>query len=321
MTCEECGSTESEFNERLGETCCSDCGLILSFEPYEQTVFVKPDDDKAPLGNPALTSGMFDDGKLGSRISPVDKTSRRLHQTALRQSGVLNRGRMTQADKMTRIEMRNVLWKYNLNVDGRIFDECWRNFRTLHEKHHLNGLTVGRRVGPITYVTLRRNGVVTSIKKHAKISDLKPRLLMKLSRKFNKLLYNSNMYQEMNLDKLLASVLERITSHEEFSGNTNGTFNSDTIECREQIYALSNFFKKNMDKHSESFGNAQLGACIFLATTMEDAPIKQHIIAEACEVNVLTIRGAMNRFYNNFSIDKNEMVALGVENFVNGVRL
>ena len=76
-----------------------------------------------------------------------------------------------------------------------------------------------------------------------------------------------------------------------------------------------------MDKHSESFGNAQLGACIFLATTMEDAPIKQHIIAEACEVNVLTIRGAMNRFYNNFSIDKNEMVALGVENFVNGVRL
>lgn len=38
IRCEECGSRDTTFNERLGEHCCNDCGLVLISEIFEQTV-------------------------------------------------------------------------------------------------------------------------------------------------------------------------------------------------------------------------------------------------------------------------------------------
>ena len=37
LKCEECGSRNNEFDESLGETVCSDCGLVLDVEIFEQT--------------------------------------------------------------------------------------------------------------------------------------------------------------------------------------------------------------------------------------------------------------------------------------------
>ena len=38
IRCEECGSRDTVFDERLGEHCCNDCGLVLITEIFEQTV-------------------------------------------------------------------------------------------------------------------------------------------------------------------------------------------------------------------------------------------------------------------------------------------
>ena len=38
MKCIECNSNQNEYNERLGERVCSDCGLVLVVELFEQTV-------------------------------------------------------------------------------------------------------------------------------------------------------------------------------------------------------------------------------------------------------------------------------------------
>jgi transcription initiation factor TFIIIB Brf1 subunit/transcription initiation factor TFIIB len=38
MACIECGCEESEYNDRLGERLCLDCGLVLVVEPFEQSV-------------------------------------------------------------------------------------------------------------------------------------------------------------------------------------------------------------------------------------------------------------------------------------------
>lgn len=37
LKCEECGSRNNEFDESLGETVCSECGLVLDVEIFEQT--------------------------------------------------------------------------------------------------------------------------------------------------------------------------------------------------------------------------------------------------------------------------------------------
>ena len=38
MKCSECGCLVFNYNERLGETECSDCGLVVVTELFEETV-------------------------------------------------------------------------------------------------------------------------------------------------------------------------------------------------------------------------------------------------------------------------------------------
>ena len=38
MRCDECGSRETSFDERLGERICDDCGLVIVVEQFEETV-------------------------------------------------------------------------------------------------------------------------------------------------------------------------------------------------------------------------------------------------------------------------------------------
>ena len=41
MKCSECGSFSTEFDERLGYTVCSDCGLVLNCDIFEERVGLK----------------------------------------------------------------------------------------------------------------------------------------------------------------------------------------------------------------------------------------------------------------------------------------
>ena len=38
MSCKECGSIETKFDDILGELCCSSCGLVIITEMFEETV-------------------------------------------------------------------------------------------------------------------------------------------------------------------------------------------------------------------------------------------------------------------------------------------
>lgn len=43
MVCPECKSENKHFNERLGESVCDECGLVIVTEPFEQTVLLVQD--------------------------------------------------------------------------------------------------------------------------------------------------------------------------------------------------------------------------------------------------------------------------------------
>ena len=44
IKCPICLSRKNEYNEKIGETCCTDCGLVLTSIAFEETSFVKNDD-------------------------------------------------------------------------------------------------------------------------------------------------------------------------------------------------------------------------------------------------------------------------------------
>tara|TARA_R100000231_G_C5328347_1_gene165573 strand:- start:1811 stop:2662 length:852 start_codon:yes stop_codon:yes gene_type:complete len=58
--CEECGNTETEFDEQLGEVCCKSCGLVIITEMFEETVRIVDN------GVNVVSS---DNGRLGSVIT------------------------------------------------------------------------------------------------------------------------------------------------------------------------------------------------------------------------------------------------------------
>ena len=61
MKCNECGATENYFDERMGERVCSDCGLVLVQEIFEQNVHI--------LNKTGDVVHSADNGKLGSIVS------------------------------------------------------------------------------------------------------------------------------------------------------------------------------------------------------------------------------------------------------------
>ena len=58
--CDECGSTETEYNEQLGETCCVECGLVIVTEMFEETVRIVEN---------GVNVASSDNGHLGSVIT------------------------------------------------------------------------------------------------------------------------------------------------------------------------------------------------------------------------------------------------------------
>ena len=71
MKCVECESTTTTFDERMGETICADCGLILSvniFEETSKTVFIKNNDM-------LVYTRTYDLNRLGSIIEKKDVKS------------------------------------------------------------------------------------------------------------------------------------------------------------------------------------------------------------------------------------------------------
>ena len=72
LICEECQSQNNEFNERLGEIVCKDCGLVLITEMFEETVHILDSagelvhsPDKNKLGSVITGKGSFKYNKYG----------------------------------------------------------------------------------------------------------------------------------------------------------------------------------------------------------------------------------------------------------------
>ena len=51
MKCDECGSRDSSFDERMGERICNECGLVMVQEVFEETVRVTDNTSKDNWGN------------------------------------------------------------------------------------------------------------------------------------------------------------------------------------------------------------------------------------------------------------------------------
>ena len=308
MKCSECGSLNRVENTVIGEICCADCGLVLSWNPIEEYSIVKSlnEDEKKPHG--AFRKVHFTNENLGSNIFPTDKKSRRLAYTQYTQSDKY-RGGVTPQDKHFIVCCKQIIYQYGLpDTHGEILAQCKSTKKRLAEKGLLRGYSTEVRANVISYLHLKEH---SSIRRHSTITGESVKRLGRLSRKFAKHMHTRQLIGVRSPSEMISTVLTNL--------ETNGI--EFTNEFRNKCYILSEYIAKSLDEMDKPYKNSTNATVVWLVGLMENEKIKQQDITDVSEVTVQTIRSTLrNIIYPMFKVDKKTLEQLSVDEFVNGIR-
>jgi transcription initiation factor TFIIIB Brf1 subunit/transcription initiation factor TFIIB len=177
MTCKECGSNSFDFNERLGERVCNNCGLVNIEEIFERTASGKIEAFDS-YGNRAQQFRTADSkGNLGSNIGHAKgKVAHKLRRTA-------QISRDSREETLIRgISYCNlIIGEYTSSKSIR--EQINANYRKLMEVKALSGSTYEERAAAIVFFTMKENGMGISIKDLARKSGADTGRIHKLARK------------------------------------------------------------------------------------------------------------------------------------------
>ncbi len=164
MKCTECNSTSNSYDERLGETVCAECGLVLVSEMFEETVHIldKVGDnihsaDKGHLGSVITGKGSF-------RLNRYNKTTNHITVGITYCNMVLSNLSPSPALK-ERV--------------GVIYRELYLNMKAFTRYTYENRATA------IVYYALRENGTPAEMKEVCQEFEVQPKLVKKILRKIN----------------------------------------------------------------------------------------------------------------------------------------
>ena len=307
MKCSECGSLNREENTNIGEICCADCGLVLSWNPIEEYSIVKASEDEKPF-NGAFRKVHFTNEKLGSRIFPTERNSRRLAKTQYFQSDKY-RGGVTPQDKHFIVCCKQIIYQYGLpDTNGEILAQVKSTKKRLAEKGILRGYSTEVRANVISYLHLKNH---TSIRRHSTITGESVKRLGRLSRKFAKHMHTRQLIGVRSPTDMVSTVLTNL--------ETNGI--EFTSEFRAKCYVLAEYIAKSLDEMDKPYKNSTNATVVWLVGFMEKEKIRQQDITDVSEVTVQTIRSTLRKIiYPMFNVDKVTLEQLSVDEFVNGIR-
>jgi len=162
MNCKECNEEEFNFDERLGEQVCANCGFVMVQGMFEETVRNEEDSD----GNSkyGLTR------KLGSIIKGRTKLKRLQHPTN------------SHAKTIQYLLAISAEWTPTENVRN----EMVNNYMTLVRAHQFRGYNIDERVAAVTFFTFKANNRAIKIKDISEKCDAKPNRASKLARKISR---------------------------------------------------------------------------------------------------------------------------------------
>lgn len=309
MKCPECGSIRNSMNESIGETCCDECGLVLSYMPFEEhTYTVKKDVDfKAKTFMSKTNDG------LGSNISPTDKVSHRLARTHRRQSDRY-RGGLTTADKYFQIVCGNILYQYGFTLDNRtrrLKNECMNLRRRLQDKHKARGYSAELMAQVITYLVMKSQDISVSIRRHCTITGVDSKQLSKISKRWSKHMHNPQIHKVRSAHRMITESLSKLETRLE-----------ETLDdlFRQNAYLMGEYVQSSYDKLNRPYKNSTNAMCIWMASDLDNHGYRQEDIAACCETTAQTIRTQTRDFYGVFGLTKKKMKELTIEEIVNGIR-
>ena len=197
MKCSECGSIKITFDERLGEKCCAECGLVLITGMFEETV------SPVERGEGYNVKHSADKGKLGSIIT--GKGSSKFARSNQ------NRSRHIVAG-IAHCNMVMASLKLPMNLSERIE----KVYMELYRLHMLRSFTLEERATAIVFYVLKENGTPQSMKEVASEFQVNVNRSMKLVRKINQFFRNSIHYAHEDGAFLMQQTARKITDEPQF---------------------------------------------------------------------------------------------------------
>ena len=209
MNCIECGSKVFHFDERLGEKCCSDCGLVIIDGLFEETV-------SQWKGQTLVRSA--DKGRLGSVSNSKYENVNRNIQAGIR-------------------HCRMVLSNLGLTLNTERIDKVYMQ---LYRKHMFGSFTLEERATAVIYYLLKENGTPQSMKSVCSEFSVSMKRTAKLVRKINQFYRNAIHYGSNNGSFLIHQTARKILDEPLFLHQAN-----KVMEHFEHKIITSDFNKGN----------------------------------------------------------------------------
>jgi transcription initiation factor TFIIIB Brf1 subunit/transcription initiation factor TFIIB len=191
MKCNECGSTDNNYDERLGEHTCADCGLVLVTEMFEETTHALDrvgdsihSADKGSLGSVIAGKGSYKFNKFGKN----SVMSKHL------QNGLLH-CHMTMSAIAPQIDLK---------------DRIESLYIELLNNQKLVSYTYEERAASIVHYALKENGTPYTFKQICGEFECEKKRVMRLTRKINQH-YGNRIIRQTNPTFSLQRTLNLIT--------------------------------------------------------------------------------------------------------------
>jgi transcription initiation factor TFIIIB Brf1 subunit/transcription initiation factor TFIIB len=194
MKCSDCGSTEIEFDERLGEKCCAECGLVIITGMFEETV------SSLERGEDFNNKHSIDRGRLGSVIK--GKGSSKFNR--------YGKNNPISRHVLSGIAHCNMVMA-NLRLPLNLTERIEKIYMELYRNHVLKPYTLEERGTAIVFYALRENSTPHSLEDVSSEFQVNLKRTKKLIRKINQH-YGNRIHNADNNAYLIEQTAKKITS-------------------------------------------------------------------------------------------------------------
>jgi transcription initiation factor TFIIIB Brf1 subunit/transcription initiation factor TFIIB len=309
MKCVECNCTTTTFDERMGETICADCGLILSvniFEETTKTIFIQ-DDGKS--GSGGVYSRTSDLSKLGSIIQRKDVKSKTDY------SLITNNIRINHNDSENKVLVATGIYLSYYN-GGKLKNEVIKKYRILKDEHLVRGLPLDDVAAGIVYYVLKERGVPVSLKDYSKRTKVPIKNIMRTTKRVTRKFGKPHIFSQLNTDEMVSSIIDKLNSREKtrFKEKIEG-------DIRMDCYNFVDYAKQSYDNFDLTFTTSDIVAALWIVgQNYNSRSITQLGLADCSTVSEVTIREKARKMCNNLNLNKNKLRSYTTKNIMNGVR-
>jgi len=291
VKCMECGSTESSFDDRLGYHICSDCGLVLNVEIFEETSSAMESDSKYAMGSTI---------QFGNRSKTSVKHSLRLnHIKTEAKSKFWSEGDI--ATHNTCMMYLSPYKPYKLSLRR----EVEHYYQELQRNRVLVGLPIEVRAAGLAYFILKDESIFVSLKSLQKTTGVHRSKIMRASKKIAKFYRKSHIFGVRNVHDVVTVCLDK---------------SGADIKDRKPVYTFVDYVSNYYETVNVRVGNGEIAGAVYIACKMLDYPVLQRELASTVNISEVTLRIHIKKICELIQIERTILNKYNVNKIIGGIR-